>query len=116
MAELLKTKQKNFRLDETLEIVIKELKDYYRLENDSEVLRKSLLDSKKIKDGLYVEISKLEELENKLKTEMQEKDKEIKYLYVKIGELQNKLNISEQNASPKQSIVSKLKSLFGLKK
>ena len=115
MVELLKTKQKNFRLDETLEIIIKELKDYYRLENDSEVLRKSLLDSKKIKDGLYVEILKLEELENKLKTEIQEKDKEIKYLYVKIGELQNKLNINDQNTSPKQSIVSKLKSLFGLK-
>jgi hypothetical protein len=115
MTELAKTKQKNFRLDETLENIIKELKDHYKLENDSEVLRKSLLDSKKIKDGLYIEISELEELQNRLKIEIQEKDKEIKALYLKIGELQNQLNIEKQKALPKQSIVSKLKSLLGLK-
>jgi argonaute-like protein implicated in RNA metabolism and viral defense len=112
----LKTKQKNFRLDEELEDIIKELKNYYKLDNDSEVLRKSLLDAKKIKDKLYLEVSECEELQFKIQTELREKDKEIKVLYIKIGELQSKLDICEQKMLPKQkeSLLSKFKSLFGL--
>jgi len=111
-----KTERKSFRIDKTTENLIKELEEYYRTKNNSEIIRNSLIDAKAIKDKLYLKTSECEEQQSKLKAQLEEKEKETKTLYIEIGKLQNELNKNKQKNLPKQkeSLISKIKNLFGI--
>jgi len=100
---------KSFRFDDTLKDLIKELKDFYEVENDSDVLKKTLLDAKRIKENFYIKADDCHNLEKRLQEEIknketfiQEKDKEIRRLYLKLGEVQGELNTYKQIYLPKK--------------
>lgn len=88
---------KSFRVkSETLE-VLSQLKLIYKIDSDSELFARVVSDIREVKEKTLVPIELCEE-----------KDKELKALYVKLGELQGELNIYKQQALPKKSFWKKL--------
>jgi|GEM_PF-1946520 len=100
---------KSFRFDDILKDLIKELKDFYEVENDSDVLKKTLLDAKRIKENFYIKADDCHNLEKRLQEEIknkeifiQEKDKEIRSLYLRLGEVQGEFKTYKQIYLPKK--------------
>ena len=100
---------KSFRFDDTLKDLIKELKNFYEVENDSDVLKKTLLDAKRIKENFYIKADDCHNLEKRLQEEIknkeifiQEKDKEIRSLYLRLGEVQGEFKTYKQIYLPKK--------------
>jgi hypothetical protein len=99
----MKEKVKYFRTDdETLEI-FENLKSEYKI-SDGELFKKIVFDTYNLKNETLVKMSIMQEICDK-------KDKELKALYIKLGELQGELNIYKQQALPKKQ--SFWKRLFG---
>ena len=96
-------KVKYFRTDdETLEL-FESLKSEYKI-SDGELFKKIVSDAYNLKNETLVKMSIMQEACDK-------KDKELKALYIKLGELQGELNIYKQQALPKKQ--SFWKRLFG---
>jgi hypothetical protein len=90
-----KEKFKNFRTDEETLDMFENLKKQYNM-SDGDLFKKIVFEIYNLKKETLVPISVFQET-------CEKKDKEIKTLYVKLGELQGELNIYKQQAFPKKS-------------
>ena len=91
---------KSFRLSNEVINALNKLKEEYNIDSDSEIIRKIIVEH----------TQSLKEKEDECSEKLEEKERELKALYIKLGELQGELNIYKQQALPRKSF---WKRLFG---
>ncbi len=91
---------KSFRLSNEVINALNKLKEEYNIDSDSEIIRKIIIEHSQA----------IKEKETECSEKLEIKERELKALYIKLGELQGELNIYKQQALPKKSF---WKRLFG---